>query len=107
MDFIAEFGFDVKKGQARDFQRWLSENGETRRRPTNHGLHRGVATPSAFRSGGGAGSPRHPRWELVNAACLELAVLDPQVAREPFDRQHRKPLRKRRPRGLLSRARLV
>ncbi len=26
MDFIAEFGFDVKKGQARDFQRWLSEN---------------------------------------------------------------------------------
>jgi hypothetical protein len=26
MDFIAEFGFDVKKGQAQDFQRWLSEN---------------------------------------------------------------------------------
>ena len=26
MDFIAEFGFDVKKGQALDFQRWLSEN---------------------------------------------------------------------------------
>jgi hypothetical protein len=26
MDFIAEFGFDVKKGQARDLQRWLSEN---------------------------------------------------------------------------------
>ena len=26
MDFIAEFGFDVKKGQSRDFQRWLSEN---------------------------------------------------------------------------------
>lgn len=26
MDFIAEFGFDVKKGRAQDFQRWLSEN---------------------------------------------------------------------------------
>jgi hypothetical protein len=26
MDLIAEFGFDVKQGQARDFQRWLSEN---------------------------------------------------------------------------------
>jgi hypothetical protein len=26
MDFIAEFGFDVKQGQAQDFQRWLSEN---------------------------------------------------------------------------------
>ena len=26
MDFIAEFGFDVRQGQARDFQRWLSEN---------------------------------------------------------------------------------
>lgn len=26
MDFIAEFGFDVKQGQARDFQGWLSEN---------------------------------------------------------------------------------
>jgi hypothetical protein len=26
MEFIAEFGFDVKKGQAQDFQRWLSEN---------------------------------------------------------------------------------
>ena len=26
MNFIAEFGFDVKKGQAQDFQRWLSEN---------------------------------------------------------------------------------
>jgi hypothetical protein len=26
MDFIAEFGFDVKKGQAQGFQRWLSEN---------------------------------------------------------------------------------
>jgi hypothetical protein len=26
MDFIAEYGFDVKKGQAQDFQRWLSEN---------------------------------------------------------------------------------
>jgi hypothetical protein len=26
MDFIAEFGFDVKKGKARDLQRWLSEN---------------------------------------------------------------------------------
>jgi hypothetical protein len=26
MDFIAEFGFDVKQGKARDFQEWLSEN---------------------------------------------------------------------------------
>ena len=26
MDFIAEFGFDVKQGQAQDFQTWLSEN---------------------------------------------------------------------------------
>ncbi len=26
MNFIAEFGFDVKKGQAQDLQRWLSEN---------------------------------------------------------------------------------
>jgi hypothetical protein len=26
MDFIVEEGFDVKKGQAQDFQRWLSEN---------------------------------------------------------------------------------
>ena len=26
MNFIAEYGFDVKKGQAQDFQRWLSEN---------------------------------------------------------------------------------
>jgi len=26
MEFIAEFGFDVKKGGAQDFQRWLSEN---------------------------------------------------------------------------------
>jgi hypothetical protein len=26
MDFISEFGFDVKQGQVRDFQRWLSEN---------------------------------------------------------------------------------
>jgi len=26
MDFIAEFGFDVNKGQSRDLQRWLSEN---------------------------------------------------------------------------------
>jgi hypothetical protein len=26
MNFIAEFGFDVKKGQSRDLQRWLSEN---------------------------------------------------------------------------------
>ena len=26
MNFISEFGFDVKKGQAQDFQRWLSEN---------------------------------------------------------------------------------
>ena len=26
MDFIAEYGFDVKKGQAQDFQRWLAEN---------------------------------------------------------------------------------
>ena len=26
MDFIAEFGFDVKQGKAREFQRWLSEN---------------------------------------------------------------------------------
>lgn len=26
MEFIAEFGFDVKKGRAQDFQRWLSEN---------------------------------------------------------------------------------
>jgi hypothetical protein len=26
MDFIAEYGYDVKKGQAQDFQRWLSEN---------------------------------------------------------------------------------
>jgi hypothetical protein len=26
MDFMSEFGFSVKQGQARDFQRWLSEN---------------------------------------------------------------------------------
>ena len=26
MNFIAEFGFDVKKGRAQDFQRWMSEN---------------------------------------------------------------------------------
>ena len=26
MEFIAEFGFDVKKGQMQDFQRWFSEN---------------------------------------------------------------------------------
>jgi hypothetical protein len=26
MDFIAEFGFDVKQGKAHEFQRWLSEN---------------------------------------------------------------------------------
>ena len=26
MDFIAEFGFDVKQGRQNDFQRWLSEN---------------------------------------------------------------------------------
>ena len=26
MEFIADFGFDVKKGRAQDFQRWLSEN---------------------------------------------------------------------------------
>jgi hypothetical protein len=26
MEFISQFGFDVKKGQAQDFQRWLSEN---------------------------------------------------------------------------------
>jgi hypothetical protein len=26
MDFIAEFGFDVKQGQAHEFQKWLSEN---------------------------------------------------------------------------------
>ena len=26
MDFITEFGFDVKQGQARDFQGWLTEN---------------------------------------------------------------------------------
>src|SRR5262245_34405055 len=25
MNFIADFGFDVKKGRAQDFQRWLSE----------------------------------------------------------------------------------
>ena len=26
MDFIAEYGFDVKKGQAQEFQGWLAEN---------------------------------------------------------------------------------
>jgi hypothetical protein len=26
MNFIADFGFDLKKGRAQDFQRWLSEN---------------------------------------------------------------------------------
>jgi hypothetical protein len=26
MDFIAEYGFDIKQGQTQDFQRWLSEN---------------------------------------------------------------------------------
>jgi hypothetical protein len=26
MDFIAEYGFDIKQGQAQEFQRWLSEN---------------------------------------------------------------------------------
>src|SRR5262245_45146280 len=26
MDFIAEFGFDVKKGRAQEFQAWLSDN---------------------------------------------------------------------------------
>ena len=26
MNFIAEFGFDVKKGRAQEFQRWMSEN---------------------------------------------------------------------------------
>ena len=26
MDFITEFGFDVKKGQSRNLQQWLSEN---------------------------------------------------------------------------------
>jgi hypothetical protein len=26
MDFIAEFGFDVKQGRQREFQRWLVEN---------------------------------------------------------------------------------
>jgi hypothetical protein len=26
MDFIAEFGFDVKEGKAHEFQKWLSEN---------------------------------------------------------------------------------
>ena len=26
MNFINEFGFDVKKGRAQDFQRWMSEN---------------------------------------------------------------------------------
>src|SRR5262245_31928174 len=26
MNFIAEFGFDVKKGRAQELQRWLSEN---------------------------------------------------------------------------------
>jgi hypothetical protein len=26
MNFIADFGFDVKKGKAQDFQRWMSEN---------------------------------------------------------------------------------
>jgi hypothetical protein len=26
MHFIAEFGFDVKQGRAKDFQQWLSEN---------------------------------------------------------------------------------
>jgi hypothetical protein len=26
MDFIAEYGFDIKQGKAQDFQRWLSEN---------------------------------------------------------------------------------
>ena len=26
MNFIAEFGFDLKKGRAQEFQRWMSEN---------------------------------------------------------------------------------
>jgi len=26
MNFIVEFGFDVKQGKAHDFQKWLSEN---------------------------------------------------------------------------------
>ena len=26
MNFMAEFGFDVKQGKANDFQKWLSEN---------------------------------------------------------------------------------
>ena len=26
MNFINEFGFDVKKGRAQDFQRWMTEN---------------------------------------------------------------------------------
>jgi hypothetical protein len=26
MDFIAEFGFDVKQGKAQEFQKWLAEN---------------------------------------------------------------------------------
>jgi len=26
MDFIADFGFDVKQGKGREFQQWMSEN---------------------------------------------------------------------------------
>lgn len=29
MDFIADFGFDVKQGKGREFQQWMSENEST------------------------------------------------------------------------------
>jgi hypothetical protein len=29
MDFIADFGFDVKQGKGREFQHWMSENEST------------------------------------------------------------------------------